>query len=162
MSEEIINILPENISNKIAAGEVVQRPASVLKELIENSIDAEAKSIEVIIKNAGKTLIQVVDDGLGMSQKDAVKCIQRHATSKIRTVEDLSAIRTFGFRGEALSSIASVSLTEIRTEMYDDELGTLIRYEEDKGIVVEKGSFAKGTSVIVKIFFTIPRHAGIF
>jgi DNA mismatch repair protein MutL len=96
-----IKILPENLANKIAAGEVVNRPESVVKELIENSVDAGAKNIDVVIKNAGKNLIQVVDDGSGMNEDDAVLCIQRHATSKISSVEDLEAINTFGFRGEA-------------------------------------------------------------
>ena len=107
-----IKILPENLANKIAAGEVVNRPESVVKELIENAIDAGAKNIEVVIKGAGKTLIQVVDDGEGMSEADAELSIQRHATSKISVIEDLNTINTFGFRGEALASIASVSIFE--------------------------------------------------
>ena len=124
-----IKILPANLANKIAAGEVVNRPESVVKELMENSIDAGAACIDVIIKGAGKSLIQVVDDGDGMSEDDAVLSIQRHATSKIASLEDLEAIHTFGFRGEALASIASVSLFEIRTRQADDELGTIIRIE---------------------------------
>ncbi|MCF8355606.1 MAG: DNA mismatch repair endonuclease MutL [Melioribacteraceae bacterium] len=151
-----IKLLPEFISNKIAAGEVVQRPESVVKELIENSIDANASTIDVIVKNAGKTLIQIVDDGEGMTEDDAVMCVQRHATSKIKTFEDLEAIKTFGFRGEALSSIAAVSNLEVKTESKDDEVGTLIRVENNE-IIKEKGSYSKGTSISVKnIFYNTP------
>ncbi len=157
MINEEITVLPEYISNKIAAGEVVQRPASVLKELLENSLDAGAKNVDVFIRSAGKTLIQVVDDGRGMSPDNAIKCIQRHATSKIKTVDDLERISTYGFRGEALSSVASVSRLEIKTERYDDELGTLIRFDDENGLVTEKGSYSKGTSVSVKnLFYNTP------
>jgi DNA mismatch repair protein MutL len=152
-----IRILPENLANKIAAGEVVNRPESVVKELMENSIDAGAVSVDVIVKNAGKNLIQVVDDGEGMSEEDAVLSIQRHATSKITSLEDLEAIHTFGFRGEALASIASVSIFEIRTQQADQELGTLLRIEDDGSITKEKGSFSKGTSISIKnLFFNTP------
>lgn len=152
-----IKILPENISNKIAAGEVVQRPESVIKELLENSVDAGAKNIEVFIKQAGKTLMQVVDDGDGMSEEDAVRCIERHATSKITSVEDLEAIRTYGFRGEALSSISSVSLLEVKTEQHDAEIGTVIKNDETGAFTKEKGSFPKGTSIAVKnLFYNTP------
>lgn len=152
-----IKILPENIANKIAAGEVVNRPESVVKELLENSLDANAKNIEVIIKNAGKTLIQVVDDGEGMSQEDAILCVQRHATSKIDCVEDLESIRTFGFRGEALASIAAVSQFELKTQRKDDDLGTLIKIESDGQLLIEKGAFPVGTSVSVKnLFYNVP------
>ncbi len=153
MNKNKIKILPSNLANKIAAGEVVQRPASVVKELIENSIDAGAKNIEVFIKRAGKSLIQVVDDGVGMSEEDAVLCIQRHATSKISDYKDLEAINTFGFRGEALSSIAAVSLFELKTRREDDELGTLIKNDEASEIFKEKGSFPQGTSISVKNLF---------
>jgi len=157
MSDKKIKILPENIANKIAAGEVVQRPESVVKELLENSIDAGAKSIELIIKRAGKALIQVVDDGSGMNEDDAVLCIQKHATSKISEIEDLESLHTLGFRGEALSSIASVSQLEIKTETRDEEIGTLLRYDDYGNLVKEKGSFTKGTSVSVKnLFYNIP------
>ena len=125
-----IQILPENLANKIAAGEVIQRPDSAVKELLENAIDAEAITIEVMIKRAGKALIQVCDDGIGMSEDDVVISIQKHATSKISKYEDLEAIRTLGFRGEALSSMAAVSQLEIRTEQKDDEIGTLVRIDE--------------------------------
>lgn len=156
-----IKILPNNIANKIAAGEVVQRPESVVKELLENSIDAEAKNIELFVKRAGKTLIQVVDDGTGMSQDDALTCLERHATSKIDTFEDLNRLQTYGFRGEALSSVAAVSIFELKTERKEDEIGTLVRVAEDGQIKLEKGSFAKGTSIAVKnLFFNTParRH----
>ncbi len=156
MIQKKINILPEFLTNKIAAGEVVQRPESVVKELMENSLDAGAANIDLIIKRAGKDLIQVVDDGEGMCQEDAELSIQRHTTSKISEYKDLEAIRTFGFRGEALSSIAAVSKVEIRTEMRDDDLGTLIR-SEDGEIITEKGSYAKGTSIAVKsLFYNTP------
>lgn len=151
-----ISILPENLANKIAAGEVVQRPDSVVKELMENAIDANATLIEVLIKKAGKVLIQVIDNGEGMLEDDAVLSIQKHATSKISTLEDLDAIKTLGFRGEALSAIAAVSQLEIKTETHVDELGTLLRVEESQ-INKEKGSFAKGTSIAVKnLFFNTP------
>lgn len=152
-----IKLLPEQIANKIAAGEVVQRPESVVKELIENSADAGAISIELVVKQAGKTLIQVNDNGNGMSQEDAVLSLQRHATSKIKSIEDLENLTTFGFRGEALSSIAAVSLFEIRTELKDEDTGTLIKCDGGQEISVERGSFAKGTSVSVKnIFYNVP------
>lgn len=152
-----IKILPENITNKIAAGEVVQRPESVVKELMENSVDAEAKNIEVIIRRAGKSLIQVVDDGVGMSEEDAELSFQKHATSKISSYEDIENLQTFGFRGEALSSIAAVSQFEIKTETQDDEIGTLIKFDEENNIQKEKGSFPKGTSISVKnLFYNTP------
>lgn len=153
----IIKILPEHIANKIAAGEVVQRPESVVKELIENSLDANAKTIEVIIKKAGKLLIQVIDDGNGMSEEDALLSVHKHATSKIHSVEDLDNIRTYGFRGEALSSIAAVSQLEIKTQTAEQELGTYIRIEEGGKIIKEKGAYSKGTSVSVKnLFYNTP------
>jgi len=157
MQRQRIKILSEQIANKIAAGEVVQRPESVVKELLENSIDAKASTIELIIKKAGKSLIQVCDNGSGMNEEDAMLCIQKHATSKIYTYEDLEAISTLGFRGEALSSIASVSQFELKTETRDEEIGTLIRIDETGKITKEKGSFAKGTCVSVKnLFFNTP------
>ncbi|MFZ6033751.1 MAG: DNA mismatch repair endonuclease MutL [Melioribacter sp.] len=152
-----IKILPENIANKIAAGEVVNRPESVVKELLENSIDAGATEIEVIIKNAGKSLIQVVDNGEGMSQDDALLCVQRHATSKISSVDDLEKIITYGFRGEALASIAAVSQLEIKTRREEDQLATYIRFSDSNELLVEKGAFQKGTSVTVKnLFYNVP------
>lgn len=152
-----IKILPENISSKIAAGEVVQRPESVVKELMENSIDAGAKTIEVSIKRAGKNFIQVCDDGVGMGEDDLVLSVQKHATSKIEAFEDLEAIKTLGFRGEALSSIAAVSQVEIRSESRDEEIGTVLRNDESGNFKVDKGSFPKGTCVMVKnLFFNVP------
>ena len=152
-----IKILPENVASKIAAGEVVQRPESVVKELLENSIDAGAKSIELIIKRAGKNFIQVCDDGIGMSEEDLTLCAQKHATSKIEAFEDLEAIKTLGFRGEALSSIAAVSQFEIRSETKADEIGTVLKNDEAGNFKIEKGSFPKGTCVTVKnLFFNVP------
>lgn len=152
-----IKILPENIANKIAAGEVVQRPESVVKELLENAIDAKATSIELIIKQAGKSLIQVCDNGSGMTEEEALLSIRKHATSKISTIEDLESINTLGFRGEALSSIAAVCQLEIKTEAQNEEIGTLIKIENENEITTEKISTAKGTCVSVKnIFYNIP------
>ncbi len=151
-----IKILPENVANKIAAGEVVQRPESVVKELLENSIDASSQNIELHVKRAGKVLIQVIDDGTGMSEADAILCVQKHATSKISTYEDLEAIYTLGFRGEAVSSMAAVSQLEIKTETREDEIGTYLRFEGGE-LIKEKGSFPKGTSISIKnLFFNTP------
>ena len=152
-----IKILPEHIASKIAAGEVVQRPESVVKELMENSIDAGAKTIEVTVKRAGKNFIQVCDDGVGMNEEDLLLCIQKHATSKIEAFEDLEAIKTLGFRGEALSSISAVSQIEIRSETKEEEIGTFIKNDETGNFKVDKGSFPKGTCVTVKnLFFNVP------
>lgn len=157
MIQNKIKILPENVANKIAAGEVVQRPESVVKELLENAIDADSKNIDVIVKKAGKNLIQVCDDGTGMTEDDLLLSVQKHATSKIAAIEDLEVIKTYGFRGEALSSIAAVCQLEIKTETRDQEIGTVIRIEEGNEIKIEKGSFQKGTCVIVKnLFYNIP------
>ncbi len=157
MSIKKIKILPENLANKIAAGEVVQRPESVVKELIENSVDAGSTSIELVVKKAGKSLIQVFDNGTGMNEEDAILCIQKHATSKISEYSDLENILTLGFRGEALSSIASVSQFEIKTETSDEDFGTLVRIDDSSNVIVEKGSYSKGTSVAVKnLFFNTP------
>ncbi|MCJ7552423.1 MAG: DNA mismatch repair endonuclease MutL, partial [Ignavibacteriaceae bacterium] len=157
MSLSKIKILPENLANKIAAGEVVQRPESVVKELLENAIDSDAKNIEVIIKQAGKALIQVCDDGSGMNEDDVKLCIQKHATSKISDYADLEALQTLGFRGEALSSIAAVSQFEIKTETRDEEIGTLLKIEGENQITVERTSASKGTCVSVKnLFYNTP------
>ncbi len=118
---DIIQLLPDSIANQIAAGEVIQRPASAVKELLENAIDAGASSIKLILKDAGKALIQVIDDGCGMSETDARMSFERHATSKIRTADDLFNIRTMGFRGEALASIASIAQVELKTRRNPDE-----------------------------------------
>lgn len=156
MNHNRIKILPENIVNKIAAGEVVQRPESVVKELLENSIDAGSQNISLYIKHAGKSFIQVSDDGNGMTEADVLLCIQKHATSKISTYEDLESIYTLGFRGEALSSIAAVSQLEIKTETREEEIGSFIRVENGE-VAKEKGSFPKGTSISVKnLFYNTP------
>lgn len=155
--QDIIHLLSDSIANQIAAGEVVQRPASVVKELLENAVDAKAKSIQLVIKDAGKTLIQVVDDGIGMSATDARMSFERHATSKIRMSEDLFAIRTMGFRGEALASIAAVAQVEVRTQRLVDELGTLIRIEGSEFKTQEPIATPKGTNIQVKnLFFNVP------
>lgn len=152
-----IKILPDNLASKIAAGEVVQRPESVVKELLENAVDANSTSIELIVKQAGKSLIQVCDNGTGMTEEEAVLCIHKHATSKISSMEDLESIATLGFRGEALSSIASVCQLEIRTETRDAEIGTLLKVESENEIITEKISAPKGTCIAVKnIFYNIP------
>jgi len=127
---DVIQLLPENVANQIAAGEVVQRPASVVKELMENAIDAGATQVRLIVRDAGKTLIQVMDNGCGMSETDARMSFERHATSKIRDARDLFAIRTMGFRGEALASIAAVAQVEMRTRRYTDELGVRLVVED--------------------------------
>ena len=123
---DIINLLPENIANQIAAGEVIQRPASAVKELLENSVDAGATEISLYVNDAGKALIQVIDNGKGMSETDARMCFERHATSKIKNIDDLFHIRTMGFRGEALASIAGVAQVEIKTRKEEDSIGTYI------------------------------------
>lgn len=126
---DIIQLLPDSVANQIAAGEVVQRPASAVKELLENSIDAGANKIQLIVKDAGKALIQVIDNGSGMSVTDARMCFERHATSKVRKAEDLFAIRTMGFRGEAMASIAAIAQVEMKTRKHDEEIGTVIEIE---------------------------------
>ncbi len=154
---DIIRLLPDALANQIAAGEVVQRPASVVKELLENSIDAGSSKIQLIIKDAGKALIQVVDNGKGMSDTDARLSFERHATSKISSTEDLFAIRTFGFRGEALASIAAVAQVEMKTRRADDEVGTLIRIEGSEIKAQEPVNTPTGTSFSVKnLFFNVP------
>lgn len=154
---DIIHLLPDSIANQIAAGEVVQRPASVVKELIENSIDAGAENIHVIIKEAGKNLVQVIDDGTGMSVTDARMSFERHATSKITQADDLFRIRTMGFRGEALASIAAVAQVELKTKRKDDELGTSICIEGSRFIRQEPIACRSGTSVEVKnLFYNVP------
>ncbi|HTJ49574.1 MAG TPA: DNA mismatch repair endonuclease MutL [Cyclobacteriaceae bacterium] len=154
---DIIQLLPDSIANQIAAGEVVQRPASAVKELMENAIDAGAQHIKLIIKEAGKTLIQVIDDGMGMSETDARMSLERHATSKIRTADDLFKIRTMGFRGEALASIAAVAQVEIKTRQAHQELGTLLVVEGSDVKKQEPVACEKGTSISVKnLFFNIP------
>ena len=154
---DIIHLLPDSIANQIAAGEVVQRPASVVKELMENSIDAQANNIQLIVKDAGRTLIQVIDDGMGMSATDARMSFERHATSKIRTADDLFSILTMGFRGEALASIAAIAQVELRSRRMVDEVGTMIRIEGSEIKSQESVSCTKGTNFQVKnLFFNVP------
>lgn len=149
--------MPEALANKIAAGEVVQRPASALKELLENSIDAGAKRIEVRLKGSGSTLMHVIDDGSGMGPEDAVACFRRHATSKIQHAEDLDAILTLGFRGEALASIAAVSQVELRTRRADDFSGTRVRVEGGEWVGTEPVATPVGTSIAVRnLFYNVP------
>ena len=153
----IIQLLPDHVANQIAAGEVVQRPASVVKELVENAVDAKASEIKLIIKDAGKTLIQVIDNGVGMNVTDARLCFERHATSKIKHAEDLFALHTKGFRGEALASIAAVAHVEMKTKQDQQELGTHIIIEGSKFVSQEVAVVPKGTSLLVKnLFFNIP------
>lgn len=154
---DIIQLLPDAIANQIAAGEVVQRPSSVVKELMENSIDAGATSIQLIIKDAGKGSIQVIDDGQGMSETDARMCFERHATSKIRKAEDLFTIKTMGFRGEAMASISSVAQVELKTKRAEDELGTLIKIDASVLKSQELIQCQKGTSITIRnLFYNIP------
>ena len=154
---DIIRLLPDSVANQIAAGEVIQRPASVVKELMENSVDAGAGNINVIIKDSGKTLIRVTDDGAGMSETDARLSFERHATSKISSANDLFAITTKGFRGEALASIAAVAMVELRTRREEDETGTLITINGSKVETQEPCSCPKGSGFSVKnLFYNIP------
>ena len=152
-----INILSKEVINQIAAGEVIQRPASIVKELIENSIDAQAKNIKIIIENAGKKLIHIIDDGIGMNENDAEICFQKHTTSKIKETIDIMRIHTMGFRGEALASIGSISEVELKTKTKNDIIGTLINIDNSKIKKNKKIATSKGTSIAVKnLFFNIP------
>lgn len=154
---DIIQLLPDHVANQIAAGEVVQRPASVVKELLENAIDAGATSIKLLLKDAGKTLIQVIDDGKGMSATDARMCFERHATSKIQKAEDLFNLCTKGFRGEALASIAAIAHVELKTKQENEELGTCLKIEGSKVISQDFISTSQGASIAVKnLFYNIP------
>ena len=153
----IIQLLPDHVANQIAAGEVVQRPASVVKELLENAVDANATDIKLIIKEAGKALVQVIDNGKGMNVTDARLCFERHATSKIRHAEDLFSLHTKGFRGEALASIAAIAHVEMKTKQPQEELGTQIVIEGSKFVSQEAAVLPQGTSFAVKnLFFNIP------
>lgn len=155
--KDIIRLLPESLANQIAAGEVVQRPASVVKELMENAVDAGATQVKVLLKDAGKTLIQISDDGCGMSPTDARMCFERHATSKIGKPEDLFSIRTFGFRGEAMASIAAVAQVELKTKTADEEVGTLLSIEGSVVKQQEPVAAPNGTTIQVKnLFFNVP------
>lgn len=154
---DFIKLLPESIANQIAAGEVVQRPASIVKELLENSLDAKADKIQLIIQDAGKGLIQVIDNGSGMNETDARMCFERHATSKITKVDDLFDIHTFGFRGEAMASIAAVARVELKTKPYDTDLGTEVIIEDSEVQRHEPVATKPGTSISVKnLFFNVP------
>ena len=152
-----IRILPSNIANMIAAGEVVQRPASVVKELMENAVDAGADQITVVIQDAGRTLIQVIDNGCGMSPDQAVLCFERHATSKLRTAEDLHNILTFGFRGEALASIAAVAEVSLKTRREEDEIGCQVEFADSQHLSTEEVATARGANFSVRnLFYNVP------
>jgi len=158
---DVIRLLPDHLANQIAAGEVVQRPASAVKEMLENAVDAGAQNIQLILKDAGKELIQVVDDGCGMSLTDARMAFERHATSKIRNIDDLFRIRTMGFRGEALASLAAVAQVELKTRRPEDESGTRLVIEASEVKVQEPCAAPEGTSLSIKnLFYNVParRH----
>ena len=153
----IISQLPKSVANQIAAGEVIQRPSSIVKELIENSIDAKSKNIKVIIKDAGKQSITVIDDGIGMTKQDSVKCFERHSTSKLSTAEDLFTVKTMGFRGEALASIAAVSEITLKTKTQSDRIGHQVIFRDSKIVEQKEISFQQGTSINAKnLFYNIP------
>lgn len=157
MSNNTIALLPDHVANQIAAGEVVQRPASVVKELLENAIDAGATHIQLIIKDAGKSLIQVIDNGKGMNPFDARMCFERHATSKINTADDLFTLTTKGFRGEALASIAAIAQVELKTKQEADIVGQQVIIEGGKLISQGECQTPTGTTFIVKnLFYNIP------
>lgn len=154
---DVIHLLPDSVANQIAAGEVIQRPASVIKELVENAVDAGATSIQIVLKEAGRTLIQVIDNGKGMSETDARLAFERHATSKIRTADDLFTLRTMGFRGEALASIAAIAQVELRTRREEDEIGTCVRISASRCEGQESVSTPVGCNFAVRnIFFNVP------
>lgn len=154
---DIIQLLPDNIANQIAAGEVIQRPASAVKELLENAVDAGANEIRLIINDAGKSLIQVIDNGRGMSETDARMAFERHATSKIKSIDDLFRIKTMGFRGEALASIAAVGQVELKTKRTEDETGVYIEIENSQVVKQEPVAATVGTSIAMKnLFFNVP------
>jgi len=154
---DIIHLLPDSVANQIAAGEVIQRPASVVKELVENAIDSGSTEIKIIIKNAGKTLIQVIDNGCGMSETDGRLAFERHATSKILEAKDLYAIKTMGFRGEALASIAAIAQVELKTKRVEDELGTLILINGSEVEKQESVSCPDGSNFTIKnLFYNVP------
>ncbi|MDR2937711.1 MAG: DNA mismatch repair endonuclease MutL [Prevotellaceae bacterium] len=157
LMQNIIQLLPDSVANQIAAGEVVQRPASVVKELVENAIDAGAKSVSIVIKDAGRTLVQVVDNGCGMSEVDARLAFERHATSKIRAANDLFNLHTFGFRGEALASIVSIAEVEVKTRTANDDVGTRLIINGSEVKTQEPASCPVGTSIAVKnLFYNVP------
>src|SRR6266478_5135078 len=152
-----IRILPENVANKIAAGEVVERPASVVKELLENALDAGAQSIRVEVESGGKRMIRVIDDGGGMAQDDALLAFERHATSKLRTADDLLSISTLGFRGEALPSIAAVSRLLLQTRAAEEEEGTRVEFAGGKLVSVKPEGLPAGTTMsVADLFYCVP------
>lgn len=154
---DIIHLLPDSVANQIAAGEVIQRPASAVKEMMENALDAGAETIRLIIKDAGKALIQVSDDGCGMNESDARRCFERHATSKISKADDLFTVRTMGFRGEALASVAAIAQVELKTRQAGGEIGTLVQAEGSRITKQEACSCPAGTSISIKnLFFNVP------
>jgi len=154
---DVIKLLPDSVANQIAAGEVIQRPASVIKELVENAIDAQATHIQIILKDAGRTLIQIIDDGVGMSDTDARLAFERHSTSKIRTADDLFTLHTMGFRGEALASIAAISQVELRTRRHDAQLGTRLVINASQCESQEPDMCPVGSNFMIKnIFFNVP------
>jgi DNA mismatch repair protein MutL len=155
--QDIVQLLPENIANQIAAGEVIQRPASAVKELLENAVDAGATEIKLFVNDAGKALVQVIDNGQGMSETDARMCFERHATSKIKNIEDLFHIKTMGFRGEALASIAGVAQVELKTKRAEDTTGTYIEIENSVVKTQQPAAAQQGTSISMKnLFFNVP------
>ena len=154
---DVIKLLPDSVANQIAAGEVIQRPASVIKELVENAIDAGADNIKIILKDAGRTLIQVVDNGCGMSPTDARLAFERHATSKIKEAADLFALHTMGFRGEALASIAAIAQVDLRTMKRGDSIGTRLIISGSKVESQQPEACAPGSNMMVKnLFFNVP------
>ena len=154
---DIIRLLPDSVANQIAAGEVIQRPASVIKELVENAVDAGARHIDVLVEEAGRTSVQVIDDGKGMSETDARLAFERHATSKIQKADDLFSLRTMGFRGEALPSIAAVAQVTLRTRTPDQELGTCLQIEGSRVMSQEVVACPVGSNFLVQnLFFNVP------
>ena len=154
---DIIQLLPDHVANQFAAGAVIQRPASAVKEMLENSLDAGATELKLFVKDAGKTLLQVVDNGCGMSKTDVRMCFERHATSKIKNAKDLFAIQTMGFRGEAMASIAAIAHVEVNTKLTDNELGSHLIIEGSKIKTHEDCATANGTSVKIKnLFYNVP------
>ncbi len=153
----IIHQLPKSVANQIAAGEVIHRPSSIVKELLENSIDANAQNIKLIIKDAGKQSITLIDDGIGMQKEDAIKCFGRHSTSKLKTSQDLFKVKTMGFRGEALASIAAVSEVILKTKNVNEKVGYQVSLKDGEIYEKKEINFQKGTSITSKnLFYNIP------
>lgn len=160
---DVIKLLPDSVANQIAAGEVIQRPASVIKELVENAVDAGATDIKIFIKDAGRTLIQVVDNGKGMSETDARMAFERHATSKIREAEDLFSLHTMGFRGEALPSICAISQVELKTRTDASSIGTRLVINATRVDTQEPCVCDRGVNIMVKnLFFNVPARVKDF